>query len=109
MAVTLRSGKVLDDPIIKPKTKPSEKQDRSRIAIESERTRDSKNGSGGKSQGEDNQCIKVPKVKTYVQYQKGNLKMCPSLTLKGLRKGNYEQYQKFVEMLNKLQVNMPFS
>ncbi|XP_071923296.1 uncharacterized protein [Coffea arabica] len=50
MAVTLRSGKVLDDPVIKPKTKPSEKQDRSGIAIESEGIGDSENGFGEKTQ-----------------------------------------------------------
>nr|XP_027071802.1 uncharacterized protein LOC113696612 [Coffea arabica] len=55
MAVTLRSGKVLDDPITKPKTKPSEKQDRSKIAIESEGIGDSENGSRKKTQDEDNQ------------------------------------------------------
>ena len=53
MAVILRSGKVLDGPVIKPKTKPSEKQDRSGIVIENERIRDSENGFGEKTQGED--------------------------------------------------------
>ena len=106
--MTLFFGKVLDDPIIKPKTKPSEKQIGAELLIKVKELGDVENGSSGRTI-EVNQHIKVPEVKTYVQYQKGNLKMCPSLTLKGLRKDNYEQYQKFVEMLNKLQVNMPFS
>ena len=45
MVVTLRSGKVLDDLVIKSKTKPSAKHRRSGIAIKSEETGDSGNGS----------------------------------------------------------------
>ncbi|XP_027103242.1 uncharacterized protein [Coffea arabica] len=65
MVVTLCSGKVLDDPIIKSKAKPNEKQDESGIANESERARDAGNGSSRRSL-EDNQHMKVPKVKPYV-------------------------------------------
>ncbi|XP_027158523.1 uncharacterized protein LOC113760153 [Coffea eugenioides] len=65
MVVTLCSGKVLGDPIIKSKAKPNEKQDESGIANESERARDAGNGSSRRSL-EDNQHMKVPKVKPYV-------------------------------------------
>ena len=51
MAVTLRSGKVLDDLVIKSKTKPSAKHRRSGIAIKSEETGDSGNGSCEKIKG----------------------------------------------------------
>ena len=68
---------ILDNPIIETKTKLSEKQDKSRIAIESERTGGSKNGLGEKTQGEDNQCMKVLEVKAYVP---------PIFFPKGLRK-----------------------
>ncbi|XP_071920585.1 uncharacterized protein [Coffea arabica] len=100
MAVTLYSGKVLNDPIIESKTKSSEKQDRSGIAIESPGTGDSKNGSGEKTEGEDNQHMKVLEVKAYV----------PPIPFpqRLKKKAIDEQYQKFVEMLKKLQVNMPF-
>ena len=72
MVVTLCSGKVLDDPIIKSKAKPNEKQD------ESERARDARNGSSRRSL-EDNQHMKVPKVKPYVAH------LLPS---KATKKGN---------------------
>ena len=66
MAMTLRLDKVLDDPIINPKTELSENQDRSGTVIESEGTGDSENGSSEKTQGKDSQCMKVLEVKPYV-------------------------------------------
>ena len=66
MAMTLRLDKVLDDPIINPKTELSENQDRSGTVIESEGTGDSENGLCEKTRGEDNQRMKVLEVKAYV-------------------------------------------
>ena len=99
MVVTLCSGKVLDDPVIKSKTKPSEKQARSRIVNESEGTVDMENSLGEKTQCEDNQHIKASKVKVYVL----------PILFPQKKKTTDEQYQKFVEILKKLQMNMPFS
>ncbi|XP_027082404.1 uncharacterized protein [Coffea arabica] len=59
------------------------------------------NGSSGKTQNEDNQYMKVLEVKAYmppIQFPQ-RLK----------KKATDEQYQKFVEILKKLQVNISFS
>ena len=71
----------------------------SRIANESEGTGDMENGLGEKTQCEDNQHIKAPKVKVYVL----------PISFPQKKRVADEQYQKFVEILKKLQMNMPFS
>ncbi|XP_027090326.1 uncharacterized protein [Coffea arabica] len=98
MAITLRSGKVLDDP--EAKVKPVlEKKNEVKVDDGTEKIEDEHDGLGKKC--EDDQCIKVPEVKTYVP-------LIPFLQ-RFKKKAADEIYQKFVGMFKKLQVNMPFS
>ena len=97
MAITIYSGKVLDNPEIKIKLV-LEKKNKVKVVDGSEKFEDEHDGLG--KEDEDDQRIKLPEVKADVP---------PILFLQRFKKKAIdEMYQKFMDMLGKLQVNMPF-